>query len=296
MAGNSAAVAEMEEAAALMRDAGLDVYATSGWKDRGRSGDVNYRYLIDHHTAATHDITQMLIDGRSDLPGPLCNWELQEYGRWGLIASGRANHAGEATVSSSESYGVEATGPQNYPDTYGPAAFPDNYDSYAIGNACILAAMGAAVDVLKGHKEIAVPAGRKIDPYTDMGQMRSDTAGGVDMGLSSADKDWIKDLLFKAVQFITYKDNSSFAHSNPDLSGAVSTKVVGDKVQAVDDEADKFYKYLSRGEDASGIDPTGQRAYDSVRFVHDDVRRLLNEPPGPAAAGDQAAETPRRAR
>jgi hypothetical protein len=179
MAGNSAAVAEMEEAAALMRDAGLEVYATSGWKDRGRSSSVDYRYVIDHHTAATNDITSMLINGRSDLPGPLCNWELQEYGRWGLIASGRANHAGEATVSSSESYGIEATGPQNYPDVYGPAAFPGNYDSYTVGNACILAAMGITdISRLKGHKEIAVPAGRKIDPYTDMNQMRRDTAAG----------------------------------------------------------------------------------------------------------------------
>jgi N-acetylmuramoyl-L-alanine amidase len=176
MAGNSANVAEMEEAAALMRDAGLTVLASSGWKDRGRSSDLYPWALIAHHTAATDDITSMLINGRSDLPGPLCNFELREYGDWNLIASGRANHAGEASVTNSESYGIEATGPQNYPDTYGPAAFPHNYNSYEVGCACILAAMGAALDDLMGHKEIAPT--RKIDPYFDMGAFRKgvDTA------------------------------------------------------------------------------------------------------------------------
>lgn len=178
MTGNSANVTEMREAAALMKDAGLEVYEVSGWTSRGRDAGLNAWALIAHHTAATGDITDMLCNGRPDLAGPLCNFELQKLGRWGLLASGRANHAGEATISSSESYGIEATGPQDYPDTYGPGSFPDNYDSYEVGCACILAAMGADVDDLKGHKEIATPAGRKIDPYFDMGSFRKGVAAG----------------------------------------------------------------------------------------------------------------------
>lgn len=194
MAGNSANVREMEEAAALMRDAGLTVVAVSGWKDRGRSADLYPWALIDHHTAATNDITDMLCDGRSDLPGPLCNWELRENGDWGLIASGRANHAGEASVSNSESYGIEATGPQNYPDTYGPAAFPQNYDSYQVGVACILAAMGSDVADTMGHKEIA--PSRKIDPYFDMTGFRKGVAagGGEETDLTGEEHKWLQDV------------------------------------------------------------------------------------------------------
>ena len=189
MAGNSAATAMMKEAAALMRDAGLTVTASSGWESRGRSGDVSYWAVIAHHTAATNDNDSMLINGRSDLPGPLCNWALHESGDWVLIASGRANHAGEGTVSNSESQGIEATGPQDYPDTYGPASFPGNYDSYEIGCACLLAAMGADLEDLFGHKETARPTGRKIDPYFDMPAFRRgvEAGGELEDELSAAD-------------------------------------------------------------------------------------------------------------
>jgi hypothetical protein len=73
---------------------------------------VSYWAVIAHHTAATNDSDSTLINGRSDLPGPLCNWALPENGDWVLIASGRANHAGEGSLSNFEARGIEATGPQ----------------------------------------------------------------------------------------------------------------------------------------------------------------------------------------
>lgn len=180
MAGNSAAIAQMEEMAALMRDSGLTVTAYKYWETTGRSSDVDYWAEIAHHTAATVDIDNMLINGRSDLPGPLCNFALHDDGTWVLIASGRANHAGEGTITSSESIGVEATGPHGYPDTYGPAAF-HNYAEYEVGSACILAVLGGEVGDLYGHKETARPLGRKIDPYFDMGKFRSGVAAAEEM-------------------------------------------------------------------------------------------------------------------
>jgi hypothetical protein len=179
MAGNSNATAMMKEAAALMDDAGLVVKASSGWESRGRSSDVNYWAVIAHHTASTSDNDSLLINGRSDLPGPLCNWALHANGDWVLIASGRANHAGEGTVSNSESQGIEATGPWGYPDTYGPAAFKQ-YDEYEIGCAALLAAMDADISDLFGHKETARPVGRKIDPYFDMPSFRTGVESGED--------------------------------------------------------------------------------------------------------------------
>lgn len=194
MAGNSAAVNEMKEIAALMRDSGLKVSASSGWESRGVSSSVNYWAVLCHHTAATDDIDNMLINGRSDLPGPLCNWALHEFGEWVMIASGRANHAGEGTLPSSESYGIEATGPQNYPDTYGPNAFPGNYESYVTGVACMLAVMNSNVPDTFGHKETARPLGRKIDPYFDMPQFRGMVDDGVGEGedLTADESKWLK--------------------------------------------------------------------------------------------------------
>ena len=175
MAGNDAAVRMMEEAAALMREAGLVVKASSGWKSRGKSSDVHYWAVLAHHTASTSDNDALLINGRPDVSGPLCNWALHANGDYVLIASGRANHAGEGTLPSSESQGIEATGPWGYPDTYGPAAFKQ-YDEYEIGVACLLAAMNANVNDLFGHKETARPVGRKIDPYFDMDPFRKGVA------------------------------------------------------------------------------------------------------------------------
>jgi hypothetical protein len=170
-----------------MRDSGLTVLASSGWESRGLSSSVNYWAVIAHHTAATTDIDNVLINGRSDLQGPLCNWALHNNGDWVLIASGRANHAGEGTIPSSEAYGVEAKGPHGYPDTYGPKAF-HNYDSYEIGSACMLAVMGASINDLFGHKETARPLGRKIDPYFDMAPFRSGVAAAEEGDeLSAAD-------------------------------------------------------------------------------------------------------------
>jgi hypothetical protein len=290
MAGNSAAVAEMEEAAALMRDAGLTVLASSGWKDRGRSSDVNYRYLIDHHTAATNDITDMLINGRSDLQGPLCNFELREYGDWNLIASGRANHAGEATVSSSESYGIEATGPQNYPDTYGPAAFPNNYESYAIGNACILAAMGVGVDRLLGHKEIAVPAGRKIDIYSDMDQMRKDSSGGVDMGMSGDDWSKMNDKFAKIDAHIS-EIYEALARGEIDNRIDTSGQHYKDSNRATFENENAHFKYLARGEAPDGtIDTSGQHYKDSHRGIYSLLLEIKKGLTGGGWASDESAK------
>jgi N-acetylmuramoyl-L-alanine amidase len=179
MAGNARVANRMEAAAALMRQRGLQVGAFAGWRDAGRSSTMNPRAVTCHHTAAAVDIDRMLRDGRSDLPGPLCNWALHRDGSWWLVASGRANHAGVGVLPSSESYGIEATGPVPVGNT-GPDAFP-NYQQYVTGVACILLAEGWEPGVVYAHKETARPDGRKPDPafgsvfpapYRDMDRFR----------------------------------------------------------------------------------------------------------------------------
>jgi len=180
MAGNAAVARRMQQAADLMRRRGLKVGAFAGWASAGRSSTMTPRALIAHHTAAPIDVDRILRDGRSDLPGPLCNWALHRDGSWWLVASGRANHAGVGVLPSSESYGVECTGPIPTGNT-GVDAFP-MYDAYVLGVACICEVEGWSARVVYGHKETATPDGRKPDPafgdsfpkpYLDMDRFRA---------------------------------------------------------------------------------------------------------------------------
>lgn len=173
MAGNSQAVADMRAIGRIARDRyGLNVMESVGWVGRGRSSAVNYRAVLCHHTAATVDIDWLLVAGRADLPGPLCNFALHRDGTVVLIASGRANHAGVGILPSSESYGIEATGPIP-PGNKGRDAFPQ-YDEYVKLVAAILDHHDWGVSGrVFGHKETARPLGRKIDPSFDMPGFRA---------------------------------------------------------------------------------------------------------------------------
>jgi N-acetylmuramoyl-L-alanine amidase len=177
--GRSSSTANrMRAAANLMVAHGLRVKYASGWEGRGRPYPFSPSAgMICHHTASPTDIDNILINGRSDLPGPLCHWALHADGAWVLIASGYANHAGESkpgAPTNSNGWGTEATGPKTS-GAYGPGAFA-NYDSYKAGMACIMRAEGWPVSRIWGHKESCQPPGRKIDPSFDMNQFRSGVA------------------------------------------------------------------------------------------------------------------------
>jgi hypothetical protein len=171
----------MRAAANLMVARGLTVKYASGWEGRGRPYSFSPSAgMICHHTASPTDIDNVLINGRSDLPGPLCHWALHADGAWVLIASGYANHAGESkpqAPSNSTGWGTEATGPKAS-GAYGPGAF-GNYHSYQVGMACIMRAEGWPVSKIWGHKESCQPPGRKIDPSFDMDPFRSGIAHAI---------------------------------------------------------------------------------------------------------------------
>ena len=171
----------MRDAASLMKSRGLVVKYASGWESRGRPYSFSPTAgVICHHTASPTDIDNVLINGRSDLPGPLCHYALHANGDVVLIAAGYANHAGESVAgapSNSDGLGVEATGPKKE-GAYGPSAF-DNYAEYQVMINCILEVYGWNTSKAFGHKESCQPPGRKIDPSFDMSEFRSTITAGL---------------------------------------------------------------------------------------------------------------------
>jgi len=86
---------------AALQDYGFRVGSTlillDGWETRGKA-IFNPRGSVNHHTAgaATGVLPSLnvLVNGRTGLPGPLCNCALDRLDRLWLIAAGGANHAG----------------------------------------------------------------------------------------------------------------------------------------------------------------------------------------------------------
>jgi len=166
----------------VLQDAGLKVAPVDGWENRG-NGDVGKTVgVICHHTAGPRNgnmpSLQTLLDGRSDLPGPLAQLGLGRDGTWYVIAAGRCNHAGKGswqgvTTGNTSFIGIEAENTGLSDNT----PWPDvQLDAYRRGVAAILKHIGKTADFCAGHKEYALPAGRKTDPDFDMVAFRAGVA------------------------------------------------------------------------------------------------------------------------
>jgi len=89
-----------------LRAEGCTVSETSGWQNRGRpssTGAFDPYGVLWHHTGTTSSASNpaptlsMCINGRSDLPGPLCHVLIGYDGTCHIVAAGRANHAGSCS-------------------------------------------------------------------------------------------------------------------------------------------------------------------------------------------------------
>ena len=140
-----------------------------GWKTRGRAAFGEFKGVMIHHTAGpirgNAPSLGVVTDGRSDLPGPLCNLLQGRDGTFYCVASGRANHAGAGTwhgitSGNSTTIGIECenTGVANDP-------WPEvQVQRLAQGVALLLDYGQLPTIMCVGHKEFALPKGRKIDP------------------------------------------------------------------------------------------------------------------------------------
>lgn len=161
--------------------AGLKVAEQPGWQDRGR-GDVGAtKGVMCHHTAGPKagnmPSLDTVLNGRSDLPGPLAQLCLGRDGTYYVVAAGRCNHAGvgdwQGYMSGNTNFiGIEA---ENTGYVNGPKSDPwpaVQMDAYRRGVAAILNKIGANAIMCCAHKEYALPVGRKDDPDFDMTDFR----------------------------------------------------------------------------------------------------------------------------
>lgn len=162
----------------VIHAAGLTVVETQGWQTRGHGDVAKIRGVMCHHTAgrpkAEMDLP-ILIKGRPDLAGPLCQLGLGRSGKVYIICAGLGYHAGaglwqDLRSGNSSFIGIEAenTGLKSDP-------WPQvQMDAYATLVAALLKHVGSSAKMCCGHKEYALPHGRKDDPSFDMNLFRAE--------------------------------------------------------------------------------------------------------------------------
>jgi len=171
--------------AKVLLDAGLKVAEQSDWKNQGRGEMGPVKGVICHHTAGplkgNMPSLGTVVNGRPDLPGPLAQLCLARDGTYIVVAAGRCNHAGAGnwqgfTSGNMNFIGIEA---ENTGHKDGPLKDPwpaVQLDAYRRGVAAILKKIGANPVMCCGHKEYALPVGRKDDPTFDMNDFRMQVA------------------------------------------------------------------------------------------------------------------------
>lgn len=172
----------------VLRAAGLTVIEQPGWKTRGRAAMGDVKGVMLHHTGSNpkggdHPALDLVEKGRAAapgapaLPGPLSHMLLARNGTVYVVAAGRTNHAGKGawqgvTDGNEDFLGVEAE--NNGTGEVWPAL---QLVAYARLCAAILTHIGADDIMAVGHKEYALPKGRKIDPSFDMLEFRESVEG-----------------------------------------------------------------------------------------------------------------------
>ena len=180
-----------------LRAYGVTVKETNGWRTRG-TDTLNPKVIVCHHTAnpnkADAPSLNLVINGRSDLPGPLCQVLLSRSGIAYIVASGKANHAGAGSWKGI-SYNTNALGIEAENDGVGEPWPAKQVEAYHRVCAAMCDGIGQTAEMVCGHKEWAPT--RKVDPRgIDMPSFRkavhallTNAPGGFPMALSDAQQD-----------------------------------------------------------------------------------------------------------
>lgn len=179
---------------------GVPYRLVTGWETRGRpasSGAFDPRAPLTHHTGARssasnpHPALRMLIEGRSDLPGPLCQVSTDFNGITSIIAAGRANHAGKAkAVGTIPAGDGNALWIGNEVETDGLQAMPEvQYRAAVLVAAAVLDQLGAVASLAALHAttsysgkwDLGAGTGRSGTPYS-LAKFRADVAATLTAG------------------------------------------------------------------------------------------------------------------
>jgi hypothetical protein len=173
--------------------AGLEVLEVEGWENRGRpasTGDFDPRGSVTtHHTGSTSSPARpgptlsTLVQGRPDLPGPLCQWSVRHDGVVVVIAAGRANHAGKVGKSGVPGMPLGADGNAlalgDEVDTDGTQDLPPaQRRAIAITNAVALKHYNRGPEYAHRHQDISGTGKWDLGSLTTP-QLRADAAAAV---------------------------------------------------------------------------------------------------------------------
>lgn len=154
--------------ARVAKKTGYPVVEVKGWKKRGYGQMVKAESVMCHHTAGpasgNYPSLNVVTNGRPGIAGPLCNYGIGRDGTIYVVAAGRANHAGKVAKTmwtNTRSIGIEAEN-TGTGETWSTAQL----DAYVrlCAELCKEFKWPVTRDRVVGHKEAAVPRGRKIDP------------------------------------------------------------------------------------------------------------------------------------
>lgn len=174
----------------LLRAAGLQVVEEGNWQGRGVSGSFNPFGVLWHHTAAKSSPTNpapalgIVINGRSDLQGPLAHALVDYNGVFHIVSANRCNHAGPARASGPIPAGdgntmlvgweIDYAGDQSNIGLVQQMT-PAQYDASLRATAAVLTQFGRDSSYARGHRETSTTG--KIDPsFVDLDVMRADVA------------------------------------------------------------------------------------------------------------------------
>jgi hypothetical protein len=183
----------------VLRAADCKVVEVEGWQTRGRPGAFGpVRGVICHHTGATGSVASavhLIKEGRLDetppLHGPLSQLVLDKDGTFYVVAAGRCNHAGPGrwqgtTEGNTQFIGIEARN-----DGAGEPWPWQQMDAYAKGVAAILKHQGADAVMAVGHKEWALPKGRRWTGTLDRPRTRPCASSNRPMDLPATAR-WVQ--------------------------------------------------------------------------------------------------------
>ena len=168
-----------------VKNAGVKYRKVSGWASRGHGTMGSIQSVIVHHTAGpkrgNSPSLNVVAYGRPGLSGPLAQLFLARDGTVYLVAAGISYHAGRVSsnrYANSHAIGIEAeaTGLDSWP--------AHQIEEYAKLCKALCKEFGLSYSRVQGHKEVAVPRGRKPDPNFNMSSFRA-KVGGAKGGVSS---------------------------------------------------------------------------------------------------------------